>query len=697
MKEEKKSWKFIDNKIKPILYALSGSTEKSIKEFLQDLKSDKSKEDLRKKIAIALETPDHESTKKLVDNKFRSFCTSKLNESKQTCSSGGLRVNRAPPEGKGTQQTCSSGPSRNRAPSDRTENRETRIEKEKWSQLKLSTEFPLHFVNSGEEAKPIDAKAPSLAAEKGYHICNAHELFKTMERVADDSLLQVTFIVHELTAKEVNMLETQILDKIRTRASNQEHPISLNPGIDECDLHFSDKQRRPCTLVHMDKDDKILPKTQGMAKVTFGDKDTATLQVSIIEPICRELGIAAWFKELTLAEGKYEAYRRAITKNFTELTKLTPKPPSVKRNTQLRWRGEEITGGRITAFFDVPQDRLQEFLAKSGDCGTIIDMPGAEENKKFDYVKVKFPPNHTMRQALDKIQALPPALKAQTKGIVPTFKGYAVRVPRTAEAEITAALDPELAGVMHRALGMQHPKKWKLTGIPRHVSPGRVHSTLATQNAEWSGWIVRPIKTLGNPRDGKCDWLVEATQDPPKNILIVSQKDIVVIEKYEDMQKVPSRLRGWEKIFVDKSSQPKSSWSDSKPAATTIHHDIAHDETKSREIVDSITQHNSAMDTDTKQTASGMEVDAEGEKLAENKKKRGPPPNDSESKDNNENQLITLFREQSERAQKQIELKDEQIKTLMAQIDTLTREVKALREDVRAVKTPVGTEKDEHL
>ena len=113
--------------------------------------------------------------------------------------------------------------------------------------------------------------------------------------------------------------------------------------------------------------------------------------------------------------------------------------------------------------------------------------------------------------------------------------------------------------------------------------------------------------------------------------------------------------------------------------------------------MDSITQHNSAMDTDTKQTASGMEVDAEGEKPAENKKQRGPPTNDSESKDNNENQLITLFREQSERAQKQIELKDEQIKTLMAQIDTLTREVKALREDVRAVKTPVGTEKDEHL
>ena len=111
-------------------------------------------------------------------------------------------------------------------------------------------------------------------------------------------------------------------------------------------------------------------------------------------------------------------------------------------------------------------------------------------------------------------------------------------------------------------------------------------------------------------------------------------------------------------------------------------------------------QQNTAMEIDTKQVVATMEVDEEGDKPAantENKKKRTPPSGASESKENSENQLIVFLKEQAERAQKQIELKDEQIKTLMAQIVNLTNEVKALREDIKAAQPPVEADNDEHL
>ena len=91
-------------------------------------------------------------------------------------------------------------------------------------------------------------------------------------------------------------------------------------------------------------------------------------------------------------------------------------------------------------------------------------------------------------------------------------------------------------------------------------------------------------------------------------------------------------------------------------------------------------QQNTAMEIDTKQVVATMEVDEEGDKLAantENKKKRTLPSDASEPKESSENQLIVFLKEQAERAQKQIELKDEQIKTLMAQIANLTNEVKS--------------------
>ena len=703
MQSEKKSWKFIDKRIKPILHLLDGSKEENVKAFLQDLKNDNNKEELRKKIAkILAESPEAASTRKFIEGKFRNFNTKSLEE-QQACSKGARKVNHTSPKGKSDKQMCSGGPVRNAASSNRKD--PTKQEQEKWSQLKPSNRVPLRFVNTGEEAKPIDIKAPTLATERGYHICNLHEMYKIMEDVATDSLLQITFVIHKLPEKDFSALKNHVLEKIKERAAEQKQPITLNLGIDEAQLTFWDPSRpgellesKPCALIHMDKDDKIMPDTHNLASINFQKKDTTTVQLSIIEPICREMDLNAWFKEITRAEGKYEAYRKLITDNFIELTKFAPpKPPSVKRNTHLRWRGQEIEGGRITAFFDVPEDKLQEILSKSGACGTIIDMPGAEEFKRFDYVKVKLQTNLSMKQAIDKIKALPVSLRNQARGIVPTFKGYAVRVPRAAEAEITAALDPELAATMHRALGMQNATQWKLTGIPRHVPPSAIHNTFANKTPEWGGWIVRPIKTIGTPKNGKCDWLVEATEEPPKRLLIVNQTDIVTIEKHEEMQRVSHRLRGWEKIFADKTSQPKSTWAD-KVKTPTIHHNIARGDAQDKDDqTDPSEPQSAAMEVDTTAPKAAMDVDQVGERPAEKKNKRGPPAEVEEPKPNNDNDLIAFLKDQAERAQKQIDLKDEQIKTLMAQISNLTQEVKALREDVKAARTPVGADRDENL
>ena len=138
--------------------------------------------------------------------------------------------------------------------------------------------------------------------------------------------------------------------------------------------------------------------------------------------------------------------------------------------------------------------------------------------------------------------------------------------------------------------------------------------------------------------------------------------------------------------FDEKGSQPKSFWAENANNNKAVHHNMADD---NEEEGNQVTK----MEVDTATTnrpPTQVEVDTERTQDCENKKKRGPPleqHNTEEKAEDPQAQLMAMFKEQAERAQRQIEQKDIQIAGLMSQIELLTKEVKALREDIKAQRT----------
>ena len=242
-------------------------------------------------------------------------------------------------------------------------------------------------------------------------------------------------------------------------------------------------------------------------------------------------------KELSrLAEKDFGKLRESLKKLVLH-PKVKQPQVRVRRSRNLRWRGDELPDSRISATFAIPNECVEDILARSGCNGAIYDLPRAAEIEKYNYAKVKLPCDLTMQQAIAKVDELGTEVKKYTTGIVPTYKGYAVRTLKAKEAEVTNALAFELAAELGQALGMEATSKWKFRGLPNYISKGVLHAACARCTSEWPGWIIKPIKTLPtlrNERRDKVDWLVEAASNPPMKTITINSKNIACIEEYFD-------------------------------------------------------------------------------------------------------------------------------------------------------------------
>jgi hypothetical protein len=167
-----------------------------------------------------------------------------------------------------------------------------------------------------------------------------------------------------------------------------------------------------------------------------------------------------------------------------------------------------------------------------------------------DYAKVKLPIEMTMTDALAKIDSLPAPLRKGARGVVPTARGYAIRVTKESEAEILKHVSPEAAAKLGPALGLRTSSSWVVHGVPRHADRQGIISALNTPNPRWRGWTVKPIRTLTQPRQGKVNWLVEAAVDPPGRALTVKtaanpRGDCVMIEKYVEEKRIAPKAASW--------------------------------------------------------------------------------------------------------------------------------------------------------
>ncbi len=144
----------------------------------------------------------------------------------------------------------------------------------------------------------------------------------------------------------------------------------------------------------------------------------------------------------------------------------------------------------------------------------------------------------------------PPNLRKAARGVVPTARGYALRVVKEAEADITTQLAPEVAAQLGPALGLKAASTWVVRGVPRHATKEGIIRALNAPTSRWQGWTVRPVRTLAQPRNGKVDWLVEAEVDPPSRALTVKTSssphgDCIMIQKHTEERRIAPKAAPW--------------------------------------------------------------------------------------------------------------------------------------------------------
>ena len=262
------------------------------------------------------------------------------------------------------------------------------------------------------------------------------------------------------------------------------------------------------------------------------------------------------------------------------------------------------------------------------------------------------------------------------------------------EVGTTNALSPELAAELGQALGMKANSTWKVSGIPTYVSKGSLHQAFARQAYGWTGWIVRPVKTLSAPKNGKVDWIVEAASNPPKQTFTINSRDVVCIEEHFAL--ASKRASAW--FSAPKvESVPKSIWERQVEQKTPVRYNLD-DEVQQKTGLDH-TQNPLA-------PAQAENSGKVGEHMNGNRKRGSgaievvdPATNEDPTK-----QLVAfmqnqvhLMQQKAEQAEAKAAEKDETIKGLFVQIQRLTEEVSAMRRQFAVAQVASIDDSDDEI
>ena len=177
----------------------------------------------------------------------------------------------------------------------------------------------------------------------------------------------------------------------------------------------------------------------------------------------------------------------------------------------------------------------------SGINGYLVDYakPADQEVHKRSLARVKLPVQWNMQDIKKKIEALPVQLKGKTQGAIPSYNGYVLRVMKDAEADVMRIINPEEAATLGPALGMVSTSMWAIKGVPSYLDKAQIIQAMADKDHGWSGWTVRPIKTLTTDRRPTCFWMVEAATEPPVRSMLMDETVLIDIVEYK--QRPPTR------------------------------------------------------------------------------------------------------------------------------------------------------------
>ena len=278
-----------------------------------------------------------------------------------------------------------------------------------------------------------------------------------------------------------------------------------------------------------------------------------------------------------------------------------------------------------------------------------------------------------MQDVLKRIEALPTVLRKNCRGVVPTFKGYAVRILKAAEAEATKVLNPAEAEIQGPALGMNMNSSWVVRGIPRHVTKSQITTAFAQQNgAGWPGWLVRPRKTLSTDKVGTTAWLIDAVSEPPLRTMTIN-KALITIEMF--FEKAGNAWKGVSNMQRQQNKAPEYLPGDIyEKEYGEVEDDAAIEDERTLEPM----QVDGVRESTTKKEANSMDITMEDKSARDDTKKRKLLPEENEGGAAMETmqQVIKMMQAQSEAKDRQIEMLTATIQGLRADILELRAEMK---------------------
>ena len=342
------------------------------------------------------------------------------------------------------------------------------------------------------------------------------------------------------------------IEKIKTEAESRTAK-RVFPDMQEDTLRVCHKD--DCTsfttqvvILNVNEYRKILASKSTLPALQMQSNPMTELSVAILEPLCYELGLETWWK--TVVNMDMNQIKRTLV-NIVQIPTKMWKPKEnhihLKRNRALKWRNQDIPEGRILTIIEVPNELVHEVLAISGKHGLIVDL--ASRNIKEEHEKecasVRLPEEWNIKETLKKIEEMPKKAKEVSRGVVPTRRGFALRVRKDAEAEVTAFLNPEEATRLGPALGIRPKSAWVIKGVPSYADSGMIVKTIAQNGGDsWPGWIVRPRRPLTSNRGRVTTWLVDAVVEPPAPVITLNGF-LISIEKYTESTTMTKRVAAW--------------------------------------------------------------------------------------------------------------------------------------------------------
>ncbi len=424
-----------------------------------------------------------------------------------------------------------------------------------WKEYELADGYNLHD-DIGEVVPKLDITAPIATAE-GYHFCSSEAASVLFPKYAVTGN-SVSFIVPPY-GKGYKEDMIKAIEQLSAESGG-----NINGGVDAVSLMVKDGKggRIPLdvNIVHASASRPVMPPhaiddgmicTSDLPELSMDMPKEEELQVMVLGPMCRELGLDTWWSKF--AARPFPTFKDDL-KAMLDSPSYKPRELRVRRDRRLTWRGEEMEGEKVTAYVKVPSHLIDEYLAKSGRRGMVIDRAARAADHAPRLAKVRLPTEWTIADAIAKLDKVSPELRKAARGFVPSARGYILRTLKHAEPDFVRLFTPELAQDLGDSLGMTPNSTWKITGVPARATKAMIIKTFATVSSAWPGWKVMPLRPVGQPTRGKANWILEAEADPPKRDVIID-KACIAIDRHIEPKRISARAAPWFRIKPAEASK----------------------------------------------------------------------------------------------------------------------------------------------